>query len=205
MNSSIIKIKGYTLIEVIIALAIFAILGALSVGLLSRAFETKARLAHQVGPISEVQLTASRITQDAAQMVNRPVRDSDMKKIDAFAATTARIEFTRGGFIEPLEQKKQNKKSTLRRIALSCEDNTLVRYTWPILDGFDDSTPQKQILLDNLTDCHFAFAAAHHTWSDQWRAGETNLPPAFKLYLNLKNLGETALIFSIPAGKHIDD
>ena len=150
--------KGYTLIEVIIALAIFAILGTLSVGLLSRAFDTKTRLAHQIQPVNEIRLAASRITQDSAQIVARPVREQDMEKRPAFIANTSGIEFTRGGFVA---LDNATSESTLRRVALTCEGSELIRNTWSKLDGFDASPPQKQILLSHLKQCHFSFASSN--------------------------------------------
>ncbi|MCH9717758.1 MAG: type II secretion system minor pseudopilin GspJ [Gammaproteobacteria bacterium] len=189
--------KGYTLIEVIIALAIFAILGTLSVGLLSRAFDTKTRLANQIQPVNEVQLAASRITQDSSQIVARPVREQDMQKRPAFIANTSSIEFTRGGFVALDESTSE---STLRRVALNCEGSELVRNTWAKLDGFDSSPPQKQVLLSNLKQCYFSFASSNQTWSDEWHEEASSLPSAFKLHLNFEKLGELALIFSIPGG-----
>ena len=193
--------KGYTLVEVIIALAIFAIIGTLSVGLLSRAFDTKTRLAAQINPLSDVQLAATRISQDAAQMVARGVRDKDMKKIPTFVADADGIEFTRGGFVrlDPTAR-----ESTLRRVALSCEHHQLIRKTWPELDGFSRDKPQKQMLLDNLENCGFSFTSSRHTWSNEWRGEERLLPASFKLHLNIKDLGEIALIFIIPGGAHVD-
>ncbi len=196
--------QGYTLIEVVIALAIFAILGTLSVGLLSRAFDTKARLATQIEPLSEITLAATRIKQSASQIVARPVRDQDMNKIPAFVANTNQIEFTRGGFIQLEQINQAPKKSTLRRMALSCDGSNLIQSTWSVLDGFDQEAPQKQVLLSHLKSCSFAFPASHKTWSDAWRGDENTTPSAFKLYLNFKDLGEIALIFQIPGGIEID-
>jgi general secretion pathway protein J len=193
--------KGYTLIEVIIALAIFAILGTLSVGLLSRAFDTKARLANQIQPVNEVQLAASRITQDSAQIVARPVREQDMQKRPAFIANTSGIEFTRGGFVA-LDNSPS--ESTLRRVALNCEGSELIRNTWSKLDGFDASPPQKQVLLSHLKQCYFSFASSNQTWSDAWHEEKSSLPTAFKLHLNFENLGDIALIFNIPGGNNAD-
>ena len=193
--------KGYTLIEVIIALAIFAIIGTLSVGLLSRAFDTKARLAAQINPLSDVQLAATRISQDASQMVARGVRDHDMKKIPAFFAHADGIEFTRGGFVS---LDKTAHQSTLRRVGLSCEHHQLIRKTWPELDGFSRDKPQKQILLSNLENCGFSFTSSRRTWSDEWRGDDLLLPSSFKLHLKIKALGETALIFIVPGGAHVD-
>ncbi|MDF1678655.1 MAG: type II secretion system minor pseudopilin GspJ [Legionellaceae bacterium] len=194
--------KGYTLVEVIIALAIFAIVSTLSVGLLSRAFDTKARLKHQIEPFTDIQLAVIRIKQDAAQIVSRAIRDQEMKKVVPFFATSHGIEFTRGGFIKLDEKAPQ---STLRRVAIVCEKGKLIRKTWPVLDGFSRDTPQKQVLLDQLEQCGFSFASSRHTWSDMWRTGDTALPSTFKLHLVFKELGEVALVFSIPGGRDAEE
>ncbi|MDX2347037.1 MAG: type II secretion system minor pseudopilin GspJ [Legionella sp.] len=183
---------GYTLIEVVIALAIFAILGTLSVGVLSRAFDTKARLATQIEPLNHIQLAIARITQNAAQIVARPVLNQDIKKTPAFVGNTHSIEFTRGGFIST---------PTLKRMALSCEDGNLIQSTWLTLDKFDETPPQQQILLSQLTQCYFTLLSQDKTWSDTW--GENNtLPAAFKLHLNIKSLGEITPVFIIAGGMH---
>ena len=193
--------KGYTLIEVVIALAIFAILSTLSVGLLSRAFETKNKLASQISPLSDIQLMATRISQDAAQMVAREVRDQDMKKTPAFVANIKYIEFTRGGFVSISPKDHQ---STLRRVALSCENHKLVRKTWPKLDGFERDKPQTQTLLTHLERCSFAFTSSRRRWSDEWRGDDNSLPSSFKLYISIKDMGEVGLVFAIPGGRNVD-
>jgi general secretion pathway protein J len=187
--------KGYTLIEVIIALAIFAILGTLSVGLLSRAFDTKARLAAQIEPLTELQLAATRITQDMSQIINRPVLNQDQKETPALIANADGIVFTRGGFVR-FNPKASD--STLRRIALSCNGQALVRKTWPKLDAFDSTPPQTQTLLSSLTHCSFSFMSRDKIWSNQWEKETTPFPAAFKLHLGLQDFGQITLIFMIP-------
>ena len=185
----------------IIALAIFAILGMLSVGVLSRSFDTKARLAEKIEPLTELTLAETRINQDVSQIVARAVRAEDMTKIPAFIANASKIEFTRGGFIRLDPAAPQ---STLRRVALRCEGRKLIRDTWPELDGFNPDAPQEQILLNNLNHCSFSFISSNKTWSNEWHADESTFPGAFKLHMDIQDLGEITLIFMLPGGLHVD-
>jgi general secretion pathway protein J len=190
---------------VIIALAIFAILGTLSVGVLSRAFDTKARLASKIEPLTELQLAETRINQDVSQIVARAIRSEDMNRIPAFLASASSIEFTRGGFVH-LSHNDTSKtpQSTLRRVALRCENSKLVRDTWETLDAFNQDAPQKQILLNQLNTCSFSFISSNKTWSSAWHADESVFPTAFKLHVDIKKLGKITLVFMIPGGSHID-
>lgn len=188
---------GYTLIEVIVALAIFAILGMISVGLLSRTFDIKNRVDEALTPLSDLNLALELIRHDAHQIVNRAVYDAEVKQHPAFYSTNHAIEFTRSGYL-PLST-PQN-PSTLRRVGLICKNNQLVRLSWPVLDRFNAAQPNEQVLLSDISVCHFSFATDKQ-WTDTWRpSAEKPLPSAFKLHLNLKQLGEAQFIFIIPGG-----
>ena len=191
------KNTGYTLIEVIIALAIFAILGTISVGLLSRAFDTRARIENQMEPLTALQLAVTRINRDVAQTVDRGA--------SSFVGQTNHTEFTRGGIVSPDEEEA---KSTLKRVALVCENNEkLIRKTWARVDPLSSNDFQEQPLMRNLESCKFSYLGKGDAWVSDWpmttgspREKPPPLPRAIKLTLNLENLGEIALLFVVPGG-----
>lgn len=192
--------RGYTLIEVVIALTIFAILGTLSIGLLSRTYDTKLRLSQQLEPLNELQLMILRMRQDISQIVARPIREIDMKKTASFVATTHRIELTRGGFIADEQSSNQ---CTLKRVSFSCDHHQLIRNTWLTLDGFDRHQPSQQIIMDHLTACDFSFISSQATWFNEWRGDEYVLPKGIQLHLNIENLGEVNLLFDVPGATNV--
>ena len=188
---------GYTLIELIIALAIFAILGTISVGLLSRAFDTRARIENQMEPLTELQLAVTRINRDVAQMVDRGAL--------SLIGHTNYTEFTRGGIVNPDEE---DAKSTLKRVALVCGNNEkLIRKTWARVDPLSPNDFQEQALMNKLESCEFSYLGKGSTWVSDWpmtTASPREKPPPFpraiKLTLTLENLGEIALLFVVPGG-----
>lgn len=192
---------GYTLIEVIIALAIFAILGTISVGLLSRAFDTQARLEAQMEPLSALQLAITRINRDTSQVVERGT--------SSFAGDANHVEFIRGGIIIPDESEA---KSTLKRVALVCENNEkLIRKTWRRVDPVSPSDFQEQTFINNLESCNFFYLGQDNTWLSEWPMATTSsrktpppFPRAIKIKLTLKNLGDISLLFVIPGGERGD-
>lgn len=191
------KHAGYTLIEVIIALAIFAILGTISVGLLGRAFDTSARLKATTEPLAELQLAVTRINRDIVQIVERGT--------SSFMGQTNYAEFIRGGIVNPDEEET---KSTLKRVALLCENNEkLVRKTWARVNPQTPSEFQEQVLINHLESCEFSYLAKGDTWVSEWPMTTTQsrekpppFPRAIKLKLNLKNFGDIPLLFVIPGG-----
>ena len=179
-------ITGYTLIEVIIALAIFAVLGAMSVGLLSRAFDTKARLKAQLAPLKTLALATARITHDTAQVVNKAAG-----KKPAFIGEPSSVTFTRGGFVSP-----DNTQNTLRRVTLSCKNTTLIRNTASNLDNTDTDDTEEQVLLESLENCSFSYL-----FPEDDTDNKPTFPRAIKLHLSLHKLGDIMLMFPILAGQ----
>jgi general secretion pathway protein J len=192
------KHKGYTLIEVIIALAIFAILGTISVGLLGRSFDTSARLKAKIDPLAELQLAVARMDRDIAQIVERGS--------SSFVGQTNYAEFVRGGLVIPDESEV---KSTLKRVALLCGgDAELIRKTWTRVAPLNPDDFQEQALMHHIESCEFSYLDKDSTWVSEWPMAPTEastdkpppLPRAIKLNLTLKNFGSIPLLFVIPGG-----
>lgn len=197
--------QGYTLIEVIIALAIFAILGTISVGLLGRSFDTSARLKAKIDPLAELQLAVARMDRDIAQIVERGT--------SSFIGQTNYAEFIRGGLVIPDEDEA---KSTLKRVALLCGNNgALTRKTWTRVDPLNPDDFQEQALMHHIENCEFSYLGKDSTWVSEWpmapEESRTNpqrkqppFPRAIKLNLSLQNFGDIPLLFVIPGGSRGD-
>ncbi len=195
------KYAAYTLIEVIIALAIFAILATISVGLLGRAFDTSARIKAKIDPLAEFQLAITRINRDIAQIVERGA--------SSFVGQTNYVEFIRGGRIIPDEEEA---KSTLQRVALLCGNNEkLIRKTWSRVDPLTMDDYQEQVLIHHLESCEFSYLDKNNTWVYEWPISTSEskektppFPRAIKFTLILKNFGSIPLLFIIPGGSRAD-
>lgn len=148
------KKSGFTLIEVLIALAVFAILASITSSTLYYAFNTRTRVNEQSERLSALQLTISIVQQDISQTAERAIRGNDMRLFPIFIGRPDYVEFTRDGDVNPGSVEK---RSSLKRVALVCQNNSLLRRTWDTLDPFDRNTHADKVLVSNLSDCHFGF------------------------------------------------
>lgn len=194
--------KGFTLIEVLIALSIFAILATLTSSSLYYAFNNRARVNAQAEQLNNLQLAISIMQQDTLQAVDRSIRGNEMHTFPAFIGQANYFELTRGGIVNPdsLEQ-----RSTLKRIALVCEDSKLIHRTWESLDTLDRNVHSDKVLLSNLSACNFKYLNQSLQMLNEWRAqalaqDQTSepLPKAIQVNVILKEWGEMNMLFIIP-------
>lgn len=194
--------KGFTLIEILIALTVFAILASITSSTLYYAFSTRTRVNEQSERMSTLQLAISLIQQDTSQTIERAIRGNDMRLFPIFVGRTEYMEFTRDGDVNP---GSIDKRSTLKRIAYVCENGTLIRRTWDGLDPENRNIHADKPLIDNLTECHFGFLNQNLEVFSEWRADAVNqnqnkesLPKAIQFNLTLRDQGEINLLFTIP-------
>lgn len=200
-------LEGFTLIEILIALMIFAILATITSSTLYYAFNTRSRVMQQAKRLSALQLSISLIQKDCLQILDRASRVNDMQLAPAFVGQTNYFEFTRDGNINPSSMEK---RSSLKRMGLFCINNQLIHRTWASLDPIDVSLYEDKVLVDNLSACHFKYLNQNSQVLAQWRAQALTqnqkkepLPKAILLNLILKDWGEMNLLFIIPGGLYV--
>lgn len=196
------KQPGFTLIEILIALAVFAIMATITSSTLYYSFNTRTRVNEQSERLSSLQLAISLIQQDTRQIVERAIRGNDMRLFPIFIGRPDYVEFTRDGNVNPGSIEK---RSTLKRIAFVCQNGTLLRRTWDTLDPTNRSIYSNKVLVNHLSDCHFGYLNQNVQLFPEWRADAVNqnqnkeaLPKAIQINLSLQNLGEINLLFTIP-------
>ncbi len=193
---------GYTLIEVMIALLIFAILSAITGSAMYRAFDTRERVSTQANQLNNLQLALTFLQRDTEQVIERAIHGDEMRLFPPFVGQPNYVEFTRTGAVNPGGEAL---KSMLKRVAYSCRDNKLIRRTWESLDAPLRTSYEDKVLLDNLETCSFAYLAANHQVLPEWREyaiqqnqKKETLPSAIQLKISVSAWGDTSMLFIIP-------
>lgn len=196
--------RGFTLLEIIIVVAIFAIFALLAYGGLDAVLHTRSRVEIAQHRVAELQKAYIRMRDDFQQVRNRPIRDNygDVQP-GMLGADNSTVEFTRGGWRNPLSQPR----STLERVAYRLDDNALHRSSWRILDRAQDTPAVDLILLQDVTDLRWRFLDAQREWQTRWptlQAGSTATqaatiapPAAIEVRLTTKDLGELRFVFRL--------
>ncbi len=196
------KIKGFTLIEILIALTVFAIIATITSSTLYYAFNTRTRINEQSVRLSGLQLAISLLQQDISQTVERAIRGNELRLFPVFIGRSHYVEFTRDGVVNPGSVEK---RSTLKRVAYVCQKKSLIRRTWNSLDAASRNTYQDKLLIDHLDGCHFGFLNQNLEVFPEWRTDALTqnqkkevLPKAIQINLKPQDLGSFNLLLIIP-------
>ncbi len=174
------RARGMTLIEVLVAMAIFAILAALAYGALNRTLASAEILGDRMARLQAVQRTMQLLEQDFLQLAPRPVREPLGENANGALDTGFMgigIELTRAGWSNPAALPR----GTLQRVAWWTEDGTLVRAYWNVLDRTVSNEPVEVELLDDVEDLQVRYLLDNGEWSESWPPGPQ--PPGATLRL----------------------
>jgi general secretion pathway protein J len=193
---------GFTLLELLVAVAILALVAVGSYRLLFDTINTRDRgMAHEQA-LSGLQRAEMMIQRDLLQIAPRPIRDEFGDVQPAFLMSPEKgMEFTRRGWRNPLQETRSN----LVRVRYRIESGKLLREHWPVLDRARTSTPVRTVLLDDVSDFRLQ-VFADKDWHPAWPllgAGPRDaaaLPPpeAVDIRFSQKPWGEIRRVIALP-------
>src|SRR5512139_704258 len=148
---------GFTLLELLVAMAIFAILGTLALTGYTELQRQSEYAELRFARTREVQRAVQLICQDLGQVEPRPVRqplgEGWLPALMAGDSVESKIEFTRAGWSNTAGLERP----TLQRVAYRIDQDGLWRDHWPVLDRTIAQEPVRQKLLGNVRSVRFRF------------------------------------------------
>ena len=169
--------KGFTLMEVLIAVAITAVIGLGVWQVLSGVVLARDRVNEAADAFDQLQKTMLLLERDLTQLVNRPVRDmyGDFKPALTSREDEYALVLTRQGWRNPLG----TRRSGLQRAGWEYTGEELRRRYWLTLDQGQEDNSQDMLVLSDVTAFEIRFFDAERNWSDGWPTEEAmaNLSP----------------------------
>ena len=186
--------RGFTLLELLVALSIFSFVSVMAYGGLQTVISQKNSAQQNAERISEIQLFMMRISNDLRQAVSRRIRDEHGDFLPAMQSSInsdETIKWTRLGYRNPAQLTRSN----IQRVAYKLEQQKLMRITWPVLDRAQDTEPMKTEVLSNVELIEWRFMNNDNEWLSVWpeegeMAGMHPLPKAVEFTLGLKGWGK---------------
>ncbi len=179
--------SGYTLVEVLVAVLVFAVMAAsayVALDGLSRAAESHRDHGEQ---LRALQLAVARMDADLRQIAARPVRDAEGQHQAALVGDRARLTATRAGWGNP----GQVRRGHLQRFSWQVDDGRLVRTHWPVTDVVDASRAHSEPAI-SAREVSFRYRDHESGWHDQWPVGDLPpniLPTAIEVELHSESFG----------------
>lgn len=207
VRAGVARQRGFTLLEVLIAIGITALIGIGIWEVMSGVINSRNGVDRVSSQFEQLQKTVLLIERDVFQVVNRPIRDAYG---DAQFAITSRddpyaLELTRQGWRNPLN----DPRSELQRVAYSLDGTTLHRWQWQVLDRAQDSQPLDQVLLKDVDQLQVKFLDSNNQWVDAWPEQQVvdqqnpdpaivPMPRAIEVSFDQKQFGHISRIFVLP-------
>ncbi|MDC0068396.1 type II secretion system minor pseudopilin GspJ [Gammaproteobacteria bacterium] len=194
------KSQGFTLLELLVSMSIFATLGLGAYQMLQTVADSHERVRSSADAFTRLNLAYSIIQRDFNQFAPRVVRDEYgevLPTID-FENEDYIIEFTRRGWRNPAGRQR----SRLQRVAYSLdfEEETLTRHFWEVLDRAEDSEPVSQLLLEGVTDFRVTGFSGDESATDIdfiLEDQKVATPLAMEVVISTNALGESYRLFQM--------
>jgi general secretion pathway protein J len=194
------KRAGFTLVELLVALAIFAILSAFAYRGLATMLDSREALQRETRKWRDVTLLIGRIERDLAAVLDRSaIATSGVAQAAMSSALEAGnregLAFTRSG--SPLQE---NALAAPQRIAYRFTENRIERLTWSGVDVSPREAPTAVPLLRDVAGFAYRFLDARGEWRPSWGLpGSTEgLPAAVEVTVTLASGERIVRLVDLP-------
>ena len=192
--------NGFTLIEMVVAVAIFAVVGVLAYGGLNHVLKNQEHIQDSSERLKNLQLTFRYLERDVSQIIDRSVRNQYGDIQHAFVGDEEKaLSFTHSGWRNPANLVR----SKLQRVAYELSDNTLIRYSWAHLDGAIAEQFFSTDLLQDVESIVMRYLDQNNQWHSTWPPLNSNpqtvgIPKALEITITAEPWGESKRLFAAP-------
>jgi general secretion pathway protein J len=177
--------SGFTLLEVLIAIAIVALLALMGYRALAALSDSEVRLSAEAARWRTLDLFFARLEADLRQAVPRPARSGAGREpawlAVADASGDATLAFSRAGpefAVDP--------GSAGQRLGYRLRNGTVEVLYWAGYDRPRDSEPIAYALLSGVAQFRLSYLTADGRWVESWPlAGDADLPRAVRVAVTL--------------------
>ena len=192
--------RGFTLLEMVVAVGIFGLVGLIAAHLLSQSIDVTGKVLSRGERLTEIQRAIQILEWDLRQLTHRGVRDEFGDHMAPLALNAGSVQFTRRGWINATDEQR----SSLQRVHYYVNEGNLMRRFWVRLDRAANTPYVDQVLLRGIRSLSFAVVDSDLHIRSDWPNpfpdpdGETTRAIAVTLSLSIDADKEFTLGWAIP-------
>jgi general secretion pathway protein J len=200
--------RGFTLLEILIALFIFTIVTMLLSGALRTVMNAEIGTSKNADRLRQMQMAILMLSRDIEQTANRPITAASGGMQMALVGDARGFTSTHAGVADSIGV--TNTRSALQRKHYYLNGTTLERGTWSVLDQVPTSKPVRRILVNNVVAVRFQYLGPDGIFYNNWPPPQETqqiktavptqapLPRAVRIFFKMMNWGEMSVLFIIP-------
>lgn len=208
------RARGFTLIEVMIAIFVSAIMFAIGYAAINQALRDRDEINTSQARVTEIQRGMRVVAQDFAQIIARGARDTSgtgqlMPAVRSDTSDNVLLTFTRGGWSNPAGLQRPAEQ----RVRYRFIDGSLVREHWLAVDPALNVEPRQRVLITRVSAAEIRFLdPVSREWRTEWPVnsvtGPVNpaqvdlalltRPLAIEFTIVLEDWGRVQRLFEIP-------
>lgn len=182
---------GFTLVEMLVALVIFALLAGAGVGILRASIDTQGAVDSRLGEIAQLGRLQALLASDLGQALDRPTRGPGEER-PSFDGGGRSMAFVRAGW----SNLDREARSNLQRVEWRVEANHLARIAHQRLDG--PSGGQAAVIATGFGGASLRYRRADGSWVAAFRSTTPEpLPAAVELVLTRSGGAPVILVIAL--------
>ncbi len=189
--------RGFTLLEIMVAVSIFALIAAMTTTNLVQVGKAGERVSEAQRRLAEVQFALAYLGKDITQIIDRKIRDQFGDEQPGLKLTEDSLAFSRTGWSNLLQQPR----SDLQRVEYLLNDSQLVRrYRFHLDQPYTDG-PIEQPLLERVSDFSVKLLTQgkqeYEIWPPDTETGDSEEPIAIQITLDIDDIGLIYRVFEL--------
>ena len=189
--------QGFTLVEMLVALLIFAMLSAAGVALLSFSVRAQAAADERLGVLAEVRRAGAMLTSDMAQAAPRIARDENGAPSPAFIGGSGQgdqlaLSLVRRGW----ENLDGGTRPSVQKVQYRLTGDALQRSAYRFVDGARPMEPVT--LISGVRQLRLRYRDKDGAWRDRWDpVRPLEMPVAVEMVVETESSGSVRQLFLV--------
>lgn len=182
--------RGFTLVEMLVSLSIFAAIAAMGVGLLRNSVDTQDAVQARLKTMGGINRVRAVMANDLAQAVQRSTRGASGENVPAFLGSSTGFAFVHVG----AGAEDGSPKPDVERVGYALTGGEWRRATQPMLDGTALSDGDR--LAGEVASVAIRYRDEHGNWAESWTSDPGDrLPRAVEVRLTRAGRAPLTMLF----------